>query len=119
VVEVKRLSIKDKHSDVTLSLLIKERTLDLKFAGSIYGATLDAMVTDPVKHVGHAAGNLRVRVDRDHPELTTGDGRLTGENMNLAVLIGEPLTIGRLDIQATPATLQINEVQLNWAGQPA
>ncbi len=119
VIEVKRLTIKDKHSDVTLSVLVKERMLDVKFAGSMYGGTVDAMVTDPVKHVGHAAGKLRVLIDRDHPELSTGDGQLKGENLNLAVLIGEPLIIGRLDIEASPAVLQINEAQVSWAGQPA
>jgi hypothetical protein len=119
VVEVKRLAIKDEHSYVTFSLLAKERMLDVKFSGSMYGATLDAMVTDPVKHVGHASGNLRMRVDRVHPEFSTGDGRLKGENINLAVLIGAPLMISRLDIEASPEALHVNEMQVNWAGQPA
>ena len=46
VVDVRRFAIKDKHSDVTFSLLAKQRMLDIKFTGSMSGATLDAMVTD-------------------------------------------------------------------------
>jgi hypothetical protein len=118
-VDLRRLAIKDKRSDVTFSLLAKERKLDLKFAGSMYGGTIDAMLKDPVRHVGHAAGELRVRVDRDHLERSSAEGQLKGENLNLAFLIGEPLTISLLDIEASPAVLHVKEARVNWAGQPA
>ena len=86
-----------------------------RFAGSMYGATVDAMVTDPVKHVGHAAGKLRVLIDRDHAGVEHRRWAAQGRELESRRLIGEPLIIGRLDIEASPAVLQINEAQVSWA----
>ena len=119
IVDLRRVTIKHKRTDATIALRIEPKMLDVHLAGSGYGETIDAMLKYPGGHTGHGSGDLRVSFDREHAENSRGAGQFAGENMNIGFLVGQPMTLQRIDLEADAHATRIKDAEVTWAGQPA
>ncbi|HYL18734.1 MAG TPA: AsmA-like C-terminal domain-containing protein, partial [Burkholderiales bacterium] len=119
IVDLRRITIKDKRTDATLALRIEPKMLNVHFAGSMDGETINAMLKYPGQHIGHGSGDLRVSFDREHAENSRGAGRFTGENMNIGFLVDQPMILQRLDLEADAQAIRVKDAEVTWAGQPA
>lgn len=115
--ELRRAAIKDARSDATLALRVKKGLLEGRFSGSLQSASIGAMLKSAQPPTGGASGDMRFRVDLDHPERFSVVGKLTGKSVDLSWLLGRAVTIDRVDLAADGTTLRIREATVNWAGQ--
>jgi hypothetical protein len=88
-----------------------------RFSGSLQSSSLSAMLKGAKVPSGGVSGDLRVRFDRDHPERFSASGKLAGESVDLAWLLGRPVTVERFDVQADGQKLRVREASVDWAKQ--
>jgi AsmA-like C-terminal region len=66
---------------------------------------------------GAVSGDLRFSFDRRHSERFSAYGGLKGEAIELERLLGRPVKIDSVDLQAGGGSLRIREAAVNWAEQ--
>lgn len=117
VLDVRRASIKDAKSDARLVLHLEKGLAQGKFSGSLQSASVGAALKGAKLPSGGASGDLRFRIDLAHPERATATGKLNGSSIDLAWLLGRPVRIERVDVEADGQRLAIREASVNWAEQ--
>jgi hypothetical protein len=118
--DVRRAHIKDKESDATLSLVTRGRLLDIGFSGVLTGRSVAGLfAVSAGERTGRVEGDMRAIIDRELRGRTTAEGRLTGEQIRLERLLGVPLEVERIDLDADGARLRVNEASIGWAQQRA
>jgi hypothetical protein len=115
--DIRRATIKDARSEAAVALLAKANRIDGKFSGSLYSASVAAALKSAKLPSGGASGELRLSFDRRHPELFSAEGRLKGEAIDLEWLLGRPVKVESLDLQAGGGSLRIASAAVNWAEQ--
>ena len=115
--DIRRAAIKDARSDAVIALREKAGLLEGKFSGSLESSSLAAALKNAKLPSGGASGDLRFSFDRKHPERVSADGRLKGEAIDLEWLLGRPVKIESVDLEAGGDSLRIHEAAVNWAGQ--
>lgn len=115
--DVRRAALKDERSDAAIAMRSVGRLVEGKFSGTLYTASVAAMLKKAAAPKGHASGEFRFTLDRDNPRRTTADGTLKGEALDLGLLIDQPVKIERIDVAVDGETLQIRDATVDWAGQ--
>lgn len=116
--DVPRLRIVDDRSDATVSLQVKRQNLiTASFRGRLRGATLEAMTKARDLPTGQLSGDLRVTVDRNHPEQTEAEGRLEASDLDLSGVLGRPVRIDQLAFASDPASARLENAVLDLDGQ--
>src|SRR5882672_569195 len=117
LLELRRTAIKDAKSDASLVLRLEKGLAQGRFSGTLQSASVGAALKGAKLPSGGARGDLRFRVDLAHPERATATGKLEGDSVDLAWLLGRPVTIERVDVQADGQKLRIREASVVWAQQ--
>jgi hypothetical protein len=117
VLDIRRAAIKDAKSDAQIALHLEKRLLQGRFSGSLQSASIGSMLRSAKVPEGGFSGDLRSRVDLDHPERFSAMGKLAGASVDLAWLLARPVTLERFDVQADGQKLQVREASVNWAKQ--
>ena len=117
--DVRRATLKDRYSDVTLTLRTKGAVIEGEYAGTLDSRTLAGMLKSAAAPSGAVRGRLRFVADREQPRRTTVEGELKGEGLDLSWLAGKPAKIERIDLSADGTSLRIAEASVEWAGQRA
>ena len=117
--DVRRVAIKDARSDAAMAARIAGSALEGRFSGSLSSASIAAMLASAKAPAGTVAGDFRFAFDRDNPRRASAEGSLKCEGLDLAWLIGRPVTIERLDLTADGASMRIQDATVNWSGQRA
>ena len=115
--DIRRATIKDAKSDAVLALHLEKGLAQGRFSGSLQSATIGGALRDAKVPSGGASGDLRFRVDLAHPGQGTATGRLKADTLDLAWLLGRPVTVERVDAEANGQKLLIREASVNWADQ--
>ena len=116
--DIRRATIKDGRSDAVVALSKKGSVLDGRFSGTLYASSVAAaMLKAGRAPSGSASGDMRVTFDREHPARISAKGALKAEALDLSTLLGRPVKIERVDLDADAATLRVREAAVNWAGQ--
>jgi|GEM_PF-2591920 len=119
-VELRNLTIKDAVSDATIRAATRGRLVDLAFEGVLESRSVAAMLRHAATdYQGRLEGDLRLTLDRDREGRTEAQGRIVGENINLARLLPIPLKLERADIEGAGSKLLVRELAVNWADQKA
>jgi hypothetical protein len=119
VLDIRRATIQDQHSNAVVSLLARKRVLQGRFSGKLSGPTIAAMLESGGNYTGYASGDLTFTSDREQPRHTTAKGALEAQAVDLSWLVGEPLYAERIDLTADGSALQIREATVSWREQPA
>jgi hypothetical protein len=118
VFDVRSLHIKDQESDATLGLLTRGRLLDTRFAGVLTGRSVEGLFARSAgERTGRVEGDFRATIDRDLRGRSTMQGRLTGERIQFERLLGLPLQLERIDLNAADTKLRVNEASIDYAEQ--
>jgi hypothetical protein len=115
--DIRRASLKDAKSDAVLALHLEQGLLEGRFSGALQSASVGAMLKGASVPEGGVGGDLRFRVDLKRPERFSATGKLTGESVDLAWLIGRPVTVERVALQADGEKLRIRQATVSWAKQ--
>jgi hypothetical protein len=117
LLDLRRAAIKDAKSDANLALRLEKGLAQGRFSGALQSASIGAALKGATLPSGGASGDLRFRVDLAHPERATATGKLEGDSVDLAWLLGHPVTIDRVDVEADGQKLRIREASVVWAQQ--
>jgi hypothetical protein len=117
VLDIRRATIKDARSDAQIALHLEKRLLEGRFSGSLQSASIGSMLRSAKLPEGGFSGDLRSRVDLDHPERFSATGKLAGASVDLEWLLGHPVTVERFDVQADGQKLLVRQASVNWAQQ--
>jgi hypothetical protein len=117
LLELRRATIKDAKSDASLALRLEKGLAQGRFSGTLQSTSIGAALKGAKLPSGGASGDLRFRVDLAHPERATATGKLEGDSMDLAWLLGRPVTIERVDVEADGQKLRIRQASVVWAQQ--
>jgi len=115
--DVRRATIKDARSDATIALSFGKGRLEGKFSGSLQSTSIGALLKSASVPSGGGSGDLRFRIDLEHPERFSVAGKLKGESMDLSWLLESPVTVERIDLDADGTKLRIRQAAVSWAGQ--
>ncbi len=112
--QVHRLTIKDRYSDASLVLDLKDRQSDYKFTGKLLEKTLqDIFVENPFSG-GEIEGNLGILVPKDRTSRILAQGQLTGKNFPIPLPSGDTVDIDRVTLQADGSTIRAGITKLTW-----
>ena len=118
--DVRSVHIKDAESDATLGLLTRGRLLDTRFSGVLTGRSLAGLFAQSAgEHPGRAEGDIRATIDRDLRGRSTAQGRFIGQRIRLDWLLGMPLRLEQIDLDADGNSLRVNEATIANAEQKA
>jgi hypothetical protein len=117
VLDIRRATIKDARSDAQIALHLEKRLLEGRFSGSLQSASIGSMLRSAKLPEGGFSGDLRSRVDLNHPERFSATGKLAGASVDLEWLLGHPVTVERFDVQADGQKLLVRQASVNWAQQ--
>ena len=116
--DIPRLRLVDDSSDATFELQLKEQVLlRTRFTGTLRGATLDALTKASGVPKGQVTGDLRVSLDRRHPEKTVAEGRIEARGIDLSGVLGRPVQIERLVYEADAVSARLDPAIFDLAGQ--
>jgi len=117
--DVRRIAIKDALSDASVAFATRRRLLQAHFSGNLDGRSVAAMLKEGYEHAGVIDGDLRIAFDRDAPERTTAQGRLTASTIDLSRVLAWPVRVDRIALEAEDKVLRIREAVVNWQQQTA
>jgi hypothetical protein len=115
--DVRRLVIKDRLSNATLALALKDRLLQTGFSGMLDIRSVAALFKQPGEYSGSVDGDLRFDLDLQHVGRTRAEGKLSGRAVDLNWLLAKPVTVDRIELDADGTTLHVREAVVNWAQQ--
>ena len=119
LLEVRRASIKDRMSDVAVNLRSRERVIEGRYAGTLDGRSISALLANAGAHAGTIGGDLSFTFDRAQPRRTTAQGTLNAQNLDLSWLAGKPAKLEHMDLLADGAGIHVKDATVEWAGQRA
>jgi hypothetical protein len=98
--DVRRLTIADDLSDASISLGLRKREFEVRFAGHLAAATLEALLAERRRRHGRIEGEFRALVRRDRLGETSADGWLKVANLVIPTQAGD-VTVESLDLRAS------------------
>jgi hypothetical protein len=117
--DLQRLAVKDATSDATITARVGEKLLQASFSGRLQGRSVAALLRQPPpSDSGTARGDLRVTVDRAHPERTQAEGLLSIEDLDLTWLLARKVRIHAAEITAQASGLRVAKARFDWEEQP-
>ncbi len=121
--DVRRLVIRDRVSQATFGLRLKDRLLEAKFSGSIFAQSIAAMFKRAGAYQGQATGDFALTLDLDVRGRTSAQGYVTAEDLDIDELLpmqaAGQARVNRLDLSASGSSLQIRKAEVSWAQQIA
>lgn len=118
--DVRRATIKDRASDVLVSVRTKGNVIEGKYAGTLDSRTIaSAMRSGAIVPAGTMSGDLAFNVDRRVPRNSAAQGTLKARDLDLSWLAGKPARLEHLDLSASGDLLHIGDATIEWAGQRA
>jgi len=119
LLDLRRVELADARGKGSLALRARGRMLEGKFAGTLHGGMLAALLKEPPPLSGEIAGDLKFDVDLDRWRHASGEGRLQGAAVDLAWLAGRPLVLERFALEADRSRLRIDELLVKAGEQSA
>ena len=119
LLDLRRVELEDARGKGSLALRARGRILEGRFAGTLHGGMLTALLKEPPALSGEVAGDLKFDVDLDQWRHASAEGRLQGAAMDLAWLAGRPLVIERFALAAERTGLRIDELLVKLGEQSA
>ncbi len=111
--DIRRLVIRDAESTARTAIRLKNRELEVTFAGSLSKTTLNRIFRRGRRPQGWIGGDIRVQVPLDRPEHFRAQGRLEAKEIHLPRLLG-PLSVDRLSLTAAGDRVTVASSALQW-----
>jgi hypothetical protein len=111
---LKKLSIQDRHSKADLRLATLKRSLDLSFSGHLAHATLDHILLDNQVLNGWLDGQFHTQINSGQPVKLTFNGHLAGEKVRIPIRWFAPLGLQSFSIKSNSNQIHIESADINW-----
>jgi hypothetical protein len=111
----KNLHIQDETSNSRSSFSLKEKEINLSFAGKLTEKTLRRIHQGYDLLQGRVDGNFRARILLDQPKKSTAQGRLAAQDLIVPWGLETPLKIESISLTGLEDSLKIDSVVCSWA----
>ena len=115
--DLRRLALSDTDSDAALRLQWSPVAAQLGFSGRLHHRTLERSLARPPQTHAMLDGNFRASIDLAEPHRSSADGTLRIEGLDLREYADVPVTMDRLNVDATGRTLRVHDSVLRLAGE--
>ncbi len=115
--DLRRLALSDTDSDAALRLQWSPVAAQLGFSGRLHHRTLERSLARPPQTHAMLDGNFRASIDLAEPHRSSADGTLRIEGLDLREYADMPVTMDRLNVDATGRTLRVHDSVLRLAGE--
>ena len=123
VTDIRRLVIRDRVSQATFGLRVKDHLLEARFSGSIFAQTIAAMFKRAGTYQGQATGDLGVTLDLERRGRSSAQGYLTADALDIDELLPTQMAaqarVNRLDLAGQGSSVRIRKAEVSWAHQLA
>jgi len=107
LLQLRRVTIKDAHSNAVLSSKVADKRIEASFSGTLHGRSIASMLKSSPADSGTARGELRITVDRAQPQNSIAEGKLQIDALDLTWLAGRKLLIERVGLTAEPDGVRV------------
>jgi hypothetical protein len=111
-ISVHEISIKDRASDVTASILLNKKTADIIFKGSLTSGTFTTILTQNKFAGSSLQGDFSTHIVLKDPEQSVVNGIINGKNIPVPWGNGIPFVIQNIALEASGKHLKIDSAQL-------
>ncbi|MCK5553833.1 MAG: hypothetical protein KAJ09_11855, partial [Deltaproteobacteria bacterium] len=111
---IKDFLIKDRASDASCSLTLRERELDLDFKGNLDKTTLDGLLVKNHILTGRIQGDLQAHILMDRPMRSTARGKLQGVGIGHPLELKIPVQIESFSLDAKGHKLNVESALVTW-----
>ena len=116
--DLRRLALRDTDSDAALRLQWSPgAAAKLGFSGRLHHRTLERSLARPPQTHAMLDGDFRASIDLAEPQRSSADGKLRIEGLDLREYADVPVTMDRLNVDATGRTLRVHDSVLRLAGE--
>jgi uncharacterized protein involved in outer membrane biogenesis len=112
--QLKHLSVKDRHSDADLALSYSQEPINLKFTGTLQHKTLDDIFVKQTFASGQITGDFNVSIPLSKQSSTTASGHLKGEGLVIPLPSGEKIEIETITLLAEGSQIKADATSLTW-----
>ena len=105
---VNKLLVRDRESQASIALKVKDRVVDFFFSGNLTGRTLAALLEHPPYAFGHIQGDLKAMVPLDHLLQTALEGSLEGEQIGIPLEKDIPFSVDHVSIMGRGSELELD-----------
>ena len=112
--QLKHLSVKDRHSDADLAFSYGEEPISLQFTGTLQHKTLDDLFAKQPFGNGQIAGDFSVRAPLSKQSSATANGHLEGEGLVIPMPSGEKIEIETIALIAEGSQIKADATSLAW-----
>jgi hypothetical protein len=109
---IRGLTVKDRSHDLDASILLTKETIDASFKGTLASQTLHAIIADSIYSDASLEGVFRTHIVVDHPQQSTAEGRLKGENIPIPWNRDIPLVVRHIALEANEKDVVIDTAEL-------
>jgi hypothetical protein len=111
---IRKVSIRDKASQASFGLALKEREFHLNYKGNLEKRTLDRLLVKNQILTGALRGDFNAHILLDNPMRSTAQGRLHGVGLGYPVKLMVPVTIEDVSLEAKKNRLKVQSAMLKW-----
>jgi hypothetical protein len=115
--DLRRLALSDTDSDAAFRLQWSPGAAKLGFSGRLHHRTLERSLARPPQTQAMLDGDFRASIDLAELQRSSADGTLRIEGLDLREYTDMPITIDRLNVDATGRTLRVHDSVLRLAGE--
>ena len=114
IIDIQRLTISDASSQADIAMRVGNDALTWQFQGNLVGDTLQHILRSEQLRFGHIRGEFEGQITPSHPLPFKARGRIDCHKVDFNLLLGIPLTLDQLVVEAQPAAIDIQTAVLHW-----
>jgi hypothetical protein len=114
--QVRQLTVKDRHSDADLVFDLNQGQRNFRFTGKLSHETLQALFINRQFNSGRLEGDFAITIPQNGLSEATASGQLFGENLPVLLPSGEIADIGQVTLNADGSQVIVDIPQLTWKG---
>jgi hypothetical protein len=111
---INNLRIKDRESNASFALQLREREFHLTFKGNLGKTTLDGLLVKNEMLTGRIQGDFEAHILMDHPMRSKVQGKLRGIGLGHQLDLKVPLAIENFSVEAKKNKLKVESALLTW-----
>lgn len=111
---IKKIFVKDRSSNATLSFNNQVKKVSFAFAGILTRKTVDTLIILPEFPGGSIKGDFQTEIQIEKPARINAQGKLNGEKIVIPWKSGGPIKIGRLSLDASIKGIKMEMNSLAW-----
>lgn len=114
-ISIKKLFVKDRASNATLSFTSQDKKVNFAFSGILISKTVNTLITLPDFLGGSIKGNLQAEIQMEKNVRINARGKLNGEKIVIPLKSEGPIKIEKFFLDASSKDIKMETNLLTWS----